>query len=269
MATSESTQNFAAMAQALNEIGAPLLQVHPTCTTIEGEPLICYPGECQTTPSQVSRDSVYEPGSVGYSQSSGSAMFSAEQSLSLSSTMTQVRDYTYKSWTERSTESVLAFQGRDHPFHPEFFAHFQVGGFEFHSIHQFVQYKKALFYGSPELAEQIMNTYSPVQVPILAEQVQALHPPACFHRVLWHQIIAKCFMLIAVMAALGQNNYRKTQLLRSQQKTLHFCENSGSKFWSAGHTLDEPECLQPQMCPGHNHYGIILMIARAMAVEKP
>ena len=143
---------------------------------------------------------------------------------------------TYKA-AERQNEEYLAFHGEFSPvsnFHP---SPFKIGNQRFHCTEQYIQYKKAMYFGDNLTANQIIQCMDAFEAKRLGYRVTG------FDRQQWKEYGYD--LCIEGIRAKFQQNHNPMMLLKSTGNKI-MVEATRDRLWGTGIPLHDQRVLHPE-----------------------
>ena len=156
----------------------------------------------------------------------------------------------------KTNEDAIAFFGELHPLSNFHQCSFSVEDNTFHSSEQYIQWKKACFFGDNPAQERLLNSEDALECKNIAREIKD------FNRGNWNKAAEEqCFE--GIKQKLLQNTDLLQFLIATGEKTL--VESSYDDTWGTGLPLSDPECLNKSKWKSIGILGRILMNIRELA----
>ena len=134
----------------------------------------------------------------------------------------------------KSDEEVLAFFGELHPFSNFHQSSFIMEGNIFHSSEQYIQWKKACFFGDTAAQERLLNSEDALECKNIARDIRD------FNRANWNSS-AEEQCSEGIKQKFLQNPHLRHLLTATGEK--YIVESSYDDIWGTGLPLSDPNCL--------------------------
>ena len=159
----------------------------------------------------------------------------------------------------KTNEDTIAFFGELHPFSNFHQCSFNADGNTFHSSEQYIQWKKACFFGDNPAQECLLNSEDALECKNIAREIKD------FNRSNWNKVAEEqCF------EGIKQKFFQNTDLLQfliaTGDKTL--VESSYDDTWGTGLPLSDPECLNKSKWKSTGILGRTLKMVRELATSN-
>ena len=156
-------------------------------------------------------------------------------------------------------EDTLAFFGELHPFSNFHQCSFSAEGNTFHSSEQYIQWKKACFFGDKPAQERLLNSEDALECKNIAREIKD------FNRANWNKVAEEqCFD--GIKQKFLQNTDLLQFLIATGDKTL--VESSYDDTWGTGLPLSDPECLNKLKWKSIGILGRTLKTVRELATSS-
>ena len=155
--------------------------------------------------------------------------------------------------SSKSDDKTIAFFGELNPlsnFHP---CRFALGNEEYHSSEQYIQQKKALFFGDETTAKRIMAANTAFDCLQLSKNVHGYDSEK------W-AMVAKEQVLPGIMSKFSSNPQLQDILLNTGK--LQIVESSYDQSWGTGIPLQSKDCLKESLWANIGILGECLMEVR-------
>ena len=134
----------------------------------------------------------------------------------------------------KTNEEVLAFFGELHPFSNFHQCSFSLEGNTFQSSEQYIQWKKACFFGDITAQERLLNSEDALECKNITRDIRD------FNRANWNSS-AKEQCSEGIKQKFLQNPHLMQLLTATGEKTI--VESSYDDIWGTGLPLSDPDCL--------------------------
>ena len=134
----------------------------------------------------------------------------------------------------KTNEEVLAFFGELHPFSNFHQCSFSLEGNIFHSSEQYIQWKKACFFGDTTAQERLLNSEDALECKNITRDIRD------FNRANWNSS-AEEQCSEGIKKKFLQNPHLMQLLTATGEKTI--VESSYDDIWGTGLPLSDPNCL--------------------------
>lgn len=151
-------------------------------------------------------------------------------------------------------DNIVAFYGKGSPFSNFYRAQFSDDSKTFYTVEQYLVYKKAKYFNDNTLADEVLGMDDPAKIKAKGRSVKG------FKANLWRQEELKV-MEEGLTCKFDQNPTLKDLLRSTRNKTLVEA-SPRDRYWGAGLSLFNPKLETPQMWPGKNKLGELLMQVR-------
>ena len=156
----------------------------------------------------------------------------------------------------KTNEDAIAFFGELHPLSNFHQCSFSVEENTFHSSEQYIQWKKACFFGDNSAQERLLNSEDALECKNIARDIKD------FNRGNWNKAAEEqCFE--GIKQKFLQNTDLLQFLIETGEKTL--VESSYDDTWGTGLPLSDPDCLNKSKWKSIGILGRILMSIRELA----
>ena len=156
----------------------------------------------------------------------------------------------------KTNEDSIAFFGELHPLSNFHQCSFSVEDNTFHSSEQYIQWKKACFFGDNPAQEHLLNSEDALECKNIAREIKD------FNRANWNKAAEEqCFE--GIKQKFLQNTDLLQFLIATGEKTL--VESNYDDTWGTGLPLSDPECLNKSKWKSIGILGRILMNIRELA----
>ena len=155
----------------------------------------------------------------------------------------------------KTNEEVLAFFGELHPFSNFHQSSFSLEGNIFHSSEQYIQWKKACFFGDIAAQENLLNSEDALECKNIVRDIRD------FNRANWNSSAEEqCFE--GIKQKFIQNPHLGHLLTTTGKKTI--VESSYDDTWGTGLPLSDPDCLNRSKWKSIGILGRTLMNIREL-----
>ena len=159
----------------------------------------------------------------------------------------------------KTNEEVIAFFGELHPLSNFHQCSFNLEDNMFHSSEQYIQWKKACFFGDNLAQERLLNSEDALECKNIAREIRD------FNRANWNKAAEEqCFE--GIKQKFFQNTGLLQFLIATGEKSL--VESSYDDTWGTGLPLSDPECLNKTKWKSIGILGRTLMSIRELAVSS-
>ena len=155
----------------------------------------------------------------------------------------------------KSDEDVLAFFRELHPFSNFHQSSFSLEGNIFHSPEQYIQWKKACFFGDIATQERLLNSEDALECKNIARDIRD------FNRANWNST-AEEQCSEGIKQKFLQNPHLMQLLTATRKKTI--MESSYDDTWGTGLPLSDPGCLDRSKWKSTGILGRTLMNIREL-----
>ena len=155
----------------------------------------------------------------------------------------------------KTNEDVLAFFGELHPFSNFHQCSFSLEGNIFHSSEQYIQWKKAGFFGDIIAQERLLNSEDALECKNIARDIRD------FNRANWNSS-AEEQCSEGIKQKFLQNPHLMQLLTATGEKTI--VESSYDDIWGTGLPLSDPNCLTKSKWKSIGILGRTLMNIREL-----
>ena len=155
----------------------------------------------------------------------------------------------------KTNEKVLAFFGELHPFSNFHQCSFSLEGNIFHSSEQYIQWKKAGFFGNTTAQERLLNSEDALECKNIARDIRD------FNRANWNSS-AEEQCSEGIKQKFLQNPHLMQLLTATGEKTI--VESSYDDIWGTGLPLSDPNCLTKSKWKSIGILGRTLMNIREL-----
>ena len=129
----------------------------------------------------------------------------------------------------------------------------------FHSSEQYIQWKKACFFGDSPAQERLLNSEDALECKNIARDIRD------FNKANWNKAAEEqCFE--GIKQKFFQNSSLLQFLIATEEKTL--VESSYDDTWGTGLPLSDPECLNKSKWKSIGILGRTLMSIRELALSS-
>ena len=135
-----------------------------------------------------------------------------------------------------------------------YFSRFTVNGVNFSSMEQFMMYKKAVYFGDQNTANQILETDDVRTIKELGRLVSNYQEPD------WNGI-RQIVVFQGLLAKFSQNESLKEQLKATGNSILAECAVK-DRIWGIGLSMKDPDRFEKSQWKGQNLLGYALMMVR-------
>ena len=155
--------------------------------------------------------------------------------------------------TSKENENTVGFFGELNPFSNFHRCAFKVNNKWFHSSEQYIQMKKALYFGDQAAAHKIEAADDALECKRISREIESFDADA------WNEI-ARTETYFGISEKFRQNTKLKNTLLQTGDKIIVEC--SYDKIWGSGIHLNNVNALNKETWVGNNLLGKILMDIR-------
>ena len=145
-----------------------------------------------------------------------------------------------KNLCSKTNEETVAFFGELHPFSNFHQCNFSCEGQQFHSSEQYIQWKKAEFFGDAKSQERILNSKDALDCKNIARDIRD------YNKTSWTNS-AESVCYNGLKQKFEQNPHLKAALLETGTKIL--VEASYDDIWGTGIPLAGDQCPNPNGNP--------------------
>ena len=155
--------------------------------------------------------------------------------------------------TSRENENTVGFFGELNPLSNFYRCYFKINEKWFHSSKQYIQMKKALYFGDCTTAIKIIMADDALECKRLSREIESFDAQA------WSEV-AEAETYYGISEKFKQNINLRRILLQTGEKTL--VESSYDRTWGSGIQLNTANALSKETWSGTNLLGKILMDIR-------
>lgn len=133
-------------------------------------------------------------------------------------------------------------------------SNFEMGGYSYFAMEQYIAHQKALTFGDLEIAEKVMASWDFEEMKALGRQVRN------YDNQVWNGI-RQIVVYEGLLAKFGQNSELKQKLLATGDALLAEAEEYDS-IWGIGLAMEDENNQNPAAWNGQNLLGFALMQVR-------
>ena len=133
-------------------------------------------------------------------------------------------------------------------------SNFEIGGYSYFAMEQYIAHQKALTFGDLEIAEKVMASWDFEEMKALGRQVRN------YDNQVWNGI-RQIVVYEGLLAKFGQNSQLKQKLLATGDALLAEAEEYDS-IWGIGLAMEDENNQNPAAWNGQNLLGFALMQVR-------
>ena len=133
-------------------------------------------------------------------------------------------------------------------------SNFEVDGYQYFAMEQYIAHQKALTFGDLEIAQKVMQSFDFEEMKALGRQVRD------YDNTVWNGI-RQIVVYEGLLAKFGQNKELKQKLLATGDALLAEAEEYDS-IWGIGLSMEDENDQNPDAWNGQNLLGFALMQVR-------